>query len=168
MSGGGASGKGSLKSFPVPNVMEDEERDEVDEEIHRDEDVSIKASGMGPVGWCMLAHRTGLEQQPPCRSCHPATHSLRSTACLLGWSHPPIRRSPSRPATCATSRLPPHSACRRAHCSSRSSLTQVGRWASHGGNAVSITHPGGALGFSWWECCIDGRRLLGCSMAGLW
>lgn len=43
--GGGTSGNNSLKSFPVPTVMEDEERDVVDEEIHKDEDVSIKASG---------------------------------------------------------------------------------------------------------------------------
>lgn len=44
--GGGTSGNTSLKSFPVPTVMEDEERDVVDEEIHKDEDVSIKASGI--------------------------------------------------------------------------------------------------------------------------
>ena len=37
----------ALRSFPVPTVMEDEARDEVDEEIHRDEDVSIKVSGAG-------------------------------------------------------------------------------------------------------------------------
>ncbi|KAI7844258.1 hypothetical protein COHA_002056 [Chlorella ohadii] len=44
MSGGGSSGKGTLNSFPVPSVVEDEERDAVDEEIHRDEDVSIKVT----------------------------------------------------------------------------------------------------------------------------
>jgi hypothetical protein len=44
MSGGGTPGKGSLKSFPVPSAVEDEERDAVDEEIHRDEDVSIKVT----------------------------------------------------------------------------------------------------------------------------
>ena len=47
MGGGGAPGKGSLKSFPVPTVMEDEERDAADEAIHKDEDVSIKVG----VGW---------------------------------------------------------------------------------------------------------------------
>lgn len=79
MSGGG--GKGSLKSFPVPSVMEDEEQDAVDEEIHRDEDVSIKASGAGRRR-CMVG---GLDMscQPPCHG--PPRNASLATPCCCAW-----------------------------------------------------------------------------------
>ncbi len=72
MSGGGSSGKGTLNSFPVPSVVEDEERDAVDEEIHRDEDVSIKVSANGangPVLGMSAMARGQMLSRAHCASC---------------------------------------------------------------------------------------------------
>ena len=98
MSGGGSSGKGTLNSFPVPSVVEDEERDAVDEEIHRDEDVSIKASANGATGPVVGTRAMGTRAV-----------AFRGHMLHLALAHPvassvvlSLRRSRSLQGSCAT------------------------------------------------------------------
>lgn len=44
----GSGGGKSLQSFPVPTAIEDVEQEEVDEEVHKDEECTIK---VGAAAW---------------------------------------------------------------------------------------------------------------------
>ena len=67
----------------------------MDEEIHRDEDVSIKASGMGRWGGACRPVAHGSSSSKPCAGpATPATHSVCSPACC---SAGPISPSAGHP-----------------------------------------------------------------------
>lgn len=146
----GGSSK-SLHSFPVPTATEDVEREEADEEVHRDEECSIKvcAGGLGWVGW-VGRDETGLGrgEQGPGGVLAPGTLVAKCTPSMqaAGTARPGARdphparsrclahacRSRRAPASCATSRPPPPSACPPARSSSRSSATQASSQAACG------------------------------------